>query len=210
MKNNPKINLKKVKVTSNVLSDEKLITHFFYEMGTLRKVARAHRQTLLEDDMSDNISSHSFRVTMIGWFLAMLENADPYKTVMMCLFHDSAEVRSNDHNWQHKKYVKVYDDEIINDQIKPLPFGDILFKIISEYNERNSLEAKLAKDADLLDQVLLLKEYSRKGNKEADRWLVGKTEDKRFFSKSAKRLVKEICEQNPSDWWKNVWTSVNR
>ena len=38
---------------------------------------------------------------------------------------------------------------------------------MGEYDERESLEAHLAKDADLLDQILLLREYEWVGNNEA-------------------------------------------
>ena len=80
---------------------EQKIVQFLYEMGTMRKLPRIHRQTFLTDDMSDNIATHSYRVAIIGWFLAKMEGADPYKVVMMCLAHDMPEVRSNDHNWIH-------------------------------------------------------------------------------------------------------------
>lgn len=42
------------------------LADFLFELGTMRKVLRMHRQTLLTDDMSDNIATHSLRVTMIG------------------------------------------------------------------------------------------------------------------------------------------------
>jgi putative hydrolase of HD superfamily len=83
---------------------------FLYEIGTMRKTARAHRQTLLTDDLSDNIASHSYRVTWIGWFLAKAEKVDPYKVLLMCLSHDLSETRSGDQNWIHKKYIKVFEN----------------------------------------------------------------------------------------------------
>ncbi len=190
--------------------DKKAISHFLYEIGTLRKVARAHRQMLLEDDLSDNIASHSYRVTIIGWLLAKMEKADPYKVVMMCLLHDTAEARSNDHNWVHKRYVKIFEDEIIEDQLKSLPGSEELNGFAKEYGMRESVEAKIAKDADLIDQILLLKEYEHKGNKEAGKWLIGKKDGKRMFTQSARDLVKEICRQEPGDWWRNIWTDKNR
>jgi putative hydrolase of HD superfamily len=189
--------------------ESKKIASFLYEIGHLRKVARSHRQTLLEDDMSDNIASHSYRVTIIAWFLAKLEGADPYKTVMMSLFHDTAEVRTNDHNWLHKRYVKVFVDEAQQEQLKPLPFGNELFKLVHEYEKRESLEAKLAKDADLLDQVLLLREYEHKGNKEAALWLKS-SKERRYFSKHTLQLIDELFKQDPGDWWKMLATNINR
>lgn len=183
---------------------------FAFEIGTLRKLARAHRQTLLTDDLSDNIASHSFRVATIGWLLAQKEKADPYKVTTMCLFHDVPETRSGDQNWVHKKYVKVFEDEIIKDQIKDLPGSNELGKIINEYQERKTIEAKIAKDADLIDQILLLKEYDWQGNKEATVWLKGHQQYDRISTKSAKSLAKEIIKQKPHSWWNNIWTSNRR
>jgi len=72
------------------------------------------------------------------------------------------------------------------------------------------LEAKIAKDADLLDQILLLKEHEWVGNKEASLWLKGGEQERRLYSESAKRLAKDIYKQKPSDWWKNIWTAERR
>jgi putative hydrolase of HD superfamily len=173
-------------------------------------------QSLLTHDLSDNIASHSYRVSMIGWFLAHEEKADPYKTVSMCLFHDIGEARSGDQNWIHKRYVKVFEDEITKEQISGLPVEDGVSELIEEYKERETKEAILAKDADLLDQILLIKEYIMQGNKEAEAWLKdGKgdnpnTHVKMLRSETAKRLAEEIIKQWPGDWWKNLWTETRR
>ena len=195
--------------------DEEKIVNFFYEVGTMRKLIRAHRQVLLTDDISDSIASHSYRVALISWFLAKEEGADPYKTVMMSLLHDISEARSNDHNWIHKKYIKVFEEEINNEQLGSLPHPD-LKDFITEYEKRESKEAILAKEADLLDQILLLREYDWVGNKEATIWLYGKGGAKvnaqleKLKTETGKKLGKTIYEVNPSDWWNNLWTSKNR
>ncbi len=196
-------------------SDNLRLADFLFEIGTMRKLLRAHRQLLLADDMSDNIATHSYRVAFIGWALAKKESADPYKTVMMCLLHDIGEIRSNDHNWIHKKYMKVHEDEIIKDQLGTLPFNE-LNDFAEEYEKRASKEAIIAKDADLLDQVLLLREYEWQGNKEARVWLRGKgnhnenAQLKKLKLKSSIALGRAIYERNPSDWWNELWTSENR
>ena len=185
------------------------ITKFFYEMGTLRKVVRAHRQTLLTDDLSDNIASHTFRVCIIGMTLAQLEKADVSKVILMCLLHDVSESRSGDQNWVHKKYVKVFENEIMQAQIKLLPNSRKLLNVVNEYNERKTKEAQIAKDADRLDQTLLENEYMWMGNQEAKTW--GRTNRTSLFSKSAKSLLLEICKQKPSDWWTNSeWSDKRR
>jgi putative hydrolase of HD superfamily len=132
--------------------NNKKIVNFLFEIGTMKKISRAHQQILLSQDLSDNIATHSFRVVLISWFLAKMEKADSYKTVMMALLHDIKEIRSGDHNYLHKKYVKIFEDEISKDQLGNLPFNE-LYDINLEFEERKTKEAIIAKDADLLDQI---------------------------------------------------------
>jgi len=198
------------------------LANFLFEVGTMRKLPRMHRQTLLTDDMSDNIAAHSFRVAVIAWFLAKMEEVDPYEVVMMALFHDMAEARTGDHNWVHKRYVKEYEEEVREEQLGSLPFGDIK-KYADEYEKRESKESLVAKDADLLDQVLLLREYEWRGNEEAKIWLYGKKNEEidreagkgnrqleRLQTESAQELGEKIYDLPPSDWWSDLWTDEKR
>lgn len=197
----------------------KNLVSFFYEIGTLRKILRMHQQPLLAFDPADNISSHSFRTTFIGYFLAKALKADGDKVIKMCLLHDIEETRSGDQNWIHKRYIKVFEDEIREGQLKDLPHSQELLKLSEEYQERKSLEAKIAKDADILDELFLLREYELQGNKEATRWLKEdhkkasiqeNEQEKRLSTKLAKEIAREIKKQNPSLWWDNLWTSDRR
>ncbi|HEX8946896.1 MAG TPA: HD domain-containing protein [Candidatus Paceibacterota bacterium] len=196
-------------------NEQKKIADFLFEVGTMRKLPRMHQQMLLTQDPSDSIAAHSYRVALISWFLAKAEGADPYKAVMMALTHDIKEVRSGDHNYVHKKYVKIFEEEISRDQLESLPFGD-LSDIVKEFEARESKEALIAKDADLLDQILLLKEYAHQGNKEAEIWLNGKGSDtdnvqyRNLKTDAAKAIGKEILSSNPSGWWESLWTPKNR
>ena len=215
----PQTNLKgefeKSSMSKKKANKFKGLAGFLFEIGTLRKIPRAHMQSLLAHDLSDNIASHSYRVSVIGWFLAQEERADPYKTVAMSIFHDAGEARSGDQNWIHKKYVKVFEDEIAKDQFENLSQRSELLELVREYKERKTKEAILAKDADLLDQIFLVKEYIWQGNREAESWLKGKggrpdTHSSMLKSKTAKRLARKIIAQEPGDWWKNIWTEKRR
>jgi putative hydrolases of HD superfamily len=188
----------------------KKLASYLYEAGTLRKIARAHRQNLLTDDLSDNIASHTFRVTLIAYFLAKLEKVDSGKVMLMGLIHDSEESRCGDQNWVHKRYVKVFEEEIREGQFLGLPAEKELIAVGQEYQKRESKEAKIAKDADLLDQIMLIKEYAAMGNKEAESWLIGNQQEKLIKGKEAKKLAKEIMKQKPSDWWNELWCEKRR
>jgi len=68
----------------------------------------------------------------------------------------------------------------------------------------------------LIDQILLLKEHTHNGNKEAEKWLhLDDFKNKCQFylglhSKSAKKLAIEIINTGVSDWWTNIWTKDRR
>ena len=70
---------------------------------------------------------------------------DPFKVVMMCLLHDLAEARTADHNWIHKRYVKIFEDEVHKEQLGTLPYPD-MEEFIAEYDKRESKEAVIAKE----------------------------------------------------------------
>lgn len=188
---------------------------FLFEVGTMRKIARMHRQVLFTDDLSDNIATHSFRVAFIGFILAKMEGADWQKVVMMCLLHDTGESRTNDHNWIHKRYVSEDEGQVRQEQLGSFPFPEFA-DLSREYVERKTKEAIVAKDADVLDQVLLLREYEWQGNKEAAIWLAGKDCPRPYAyldytkTESAKILGKEIYDQDPGSWWKNLSTNLRR
>lgn len=191
----------------------KKLVSFFYEIGTLRKIPRSHQQALLLQDLSDNIASHSFRVALIGYFLAKELKADENKVLKMCLFHDIEESRCGDQNWVNKRYVKVFEEEIREEQLKVLPNSKELRELSKEYQERKTIEAKIAKDADLLDQNFILKEYEAQGNKEAKDWLKlnGISEhEKLMFTDLAKKMAREVKKQKPSFWWSFLWTPKRR
>jgi len=198
----------------------KKLTSFFYEIGNLRRVLRAHQQMLLALDSTDNIASHSFRTAFIGYFLAKELEVDADKVLMMCLLHDLAEIRTGDQNWVHKKYVKAYEGEVRRDQLKDVSHSEKLLELSDEYEKRETQESKIAKDADLLDEIFLLREYAHQGNKEAIRWLRGEADgngtkeegeqEKRMFTNLAKEIAKTAKGQDPSFWWENAWTPERR
>ena len=175
---------------------------------------KSHQQTLLSEDLTDNIASHTFRTTFIGYFLAKELKADADKVIKMCLLHDLEETRSADQNWVHKRYLKVFEGEIRDEQLKNVLHSKELINLSKEYQERKTLEAKIAKDADLLDEILLLREYQWQGNKEAEFWLnpgrLKSQQEKLMSTKLAKKLAKEIKKQNPTFWWKSLWTPNRR
>lgn len=190
----------------------KKFINFLFEIGTLRKLPRAHKTSLMSEDATDTIASHWFRVVHIAYILAKLEGVDVKKVILMSLFHDIEEARSWDQNRIHRRYVKVDHEQILHDQLDWLIDDNEPFEIMKEYEKRESIESKVAKDADILDQIFILKEYAQAWHKEAQRWLDHwyYSNLDRLFTQSAKDLFVQLKESEPQERWANVWTEQRR
>jgi putative hydrolase of HD superfamily len=176
----------------------KQVINFLFEVGMLKKTPRTGYQFL--GSGRESVAEHSFRTAVIGYLLSQQEpDADAYKITLMCLFHDFHEARTGDHNYVNKKYVRVDEDKAVQDLSKDLPFGDDIISLTREFNEGDSLEARISRDADQLDLILELKEQLDLGNKSAKDWL-GYTL-KRLQTEGAKRLAEEAMHTTYTDWW---------
>jgi putative hydrolase of HD superfamily len=176
----------------------KNIANFLFEVGMLKKTPRTGYQFLGSGD--ESVAAHSFRTAVIGYVLATADPAaDTQKVVLMCLFHDLPEARTGDHNYVNKRYVQVSEDKAASDLVKGLGFGDELLQLVREFNEAQTIEARLSKDADQLDLILELKGQKDLGNPYAGEWLSYAV--KRLMSAGAKQLAGEILETDSTDWW---------
>ncbi len=172
--------------------------NFLFEIGMLKRIPRSGYQFLGTGE--ESVAEHSFRVAVIAYMLAKNEpKADTRKAVLMSLFHDFHEARTGDHNYVNKKYVAVNEDDAINDLARGLPFGQEIASLINEFNSRETIEAKLARDADQIDFILELKRQKDLGNQSAAQWLQYSV--KRLVTGFAKKLADEITCTDSSDWW---------
>ena len=65
--------------------------------------------------------------------------------------------------------------------------------------EGQTLEARLAADADQLDMILELRRLDRHGHAQAAEWLTYAA--KRLKTPEGQRLCREILVSGPDDWW---------
>jgi putative hydrolase of HD superfamily len=176
----------------------KEVINFLFEVGMLKKTPRTGYQFL--GSGQESVAEHSYRTAVIGYLLSLEEpEADSRKTILMCLFHDLHEARTGDHNYVNKRYVQVYEDKAIQDLAHKLAFGDEIISLTREFNEGESLEARISRDADQIDLILELKEQQDLGNKSAGEWLY--YAEKRLLTETAKSLAKEVKNIKFTDWW---------
>jgi putative hydrolase of HD superfamily len=186
---------------TNEAADLTPVANFLYEMGYLKRVPRTG-WLIAGVQNPESIAEHSFRTAIIGMILAYLEGADPAKTAMLCLLHDTQETRIGDVPSVGKAYVTTVDNPSVTaDQVAGFPqvIADSLVALVTEYEDRESLESILARDADKLECLIQAREYLVTGHEDVPPWIG--TSAAAVRSMSGKRLA-ELCQQvAPKDWW---------
>jgi putative hydrolase of HD superfamily len=180
--------------------DKKLgnIVDFLFEVGILAKTPRSGFYLLGSGDQS--VAEHVNRTAYVGFTLGLMTpGCDVGKILKMCLLHDITETRISDLNYVHQKYTERHEHKALQDLAKTLPFGDEIVGLIQEYEARETLEARLAKDADRLEWLMALKEQYDTGNARAATWLPSAI--KRLDTDIAKQLGDKIVNTASDNWW---------
>jgi len=178
---------------------------FLYEIGSLRNVPRGWRQHLGFDVASD--LEHTYRLIWLAIIISRMEKmGDESKIIKMALVHDVAETRTSDLSYVQKVYVKADEHKAADDMFAGTIVADYR-KTIEEYESRDSIEAKIVKDADNLDIDLELKEIEELGSKLPGKWTQNNRKlvrEQKLYTESAKKLWDEIQTSDPSNWHRNM------
>src|SRR4030042_6359761 len=191
------------------MNDETLkkITHFFAEIGNLRRIKRTGF-VLAGIENPESIADHVVRAAQIGYILAFLEGADPEKTATMILFHDNAEIRIGDQHKVAARYFNIGDAEnkAMKEQVNALPeeLKERVLVLMKDFEERRTKEGIVAKDADWLECAIEAKGYKEKGVEVVERWI--ENVKKALETDSAKKLLELIDEEEDftNSWWQGL------
>lgn len=176
----------------------KRTAEFLFEVGMLKRTPRTGYQFL--GSGGESVADHCFRTAVIGYALACGEaGSDRQRVVLMCLFHDFPEARTGDHNYMNKRYVSADESGAIADMTRGLDFAPEIVDLLREFNACETLEARIAKDADQLDLILELKEQLDVGNGNARDWLAFAL--RRLGTDGAREMARQILETHCTDWW---------
>lgn len=176
------------------------IASFIFEVGLLNNFKRSGFDFL--GSCNQNISSHSFRASIIAYVLARKLKADENKAVILTLFHDIPETRTGDINYFQKQYTKKDETKAVNDIALNIPELSSLVDLNMEFNAGESIESKIAKDADVLELIFTLKEELDKGNQQADIWI--KDAVKRLMLDESRNIISAALNMKSYDWWMDI------
>lgn len=114
----------------------------------------------------DSVAEHSLIATQIGYFLALMEWVDPAQVVITLLFHDLPETRIGDLHRIATRYIEWKDEaekNVLEDQLDWLPGKDKIWELVRAFEEKRGDVARVAKDADYLEQAFQAKIYEEQG-----------------------------------------------
>ncbi|MEK7070590.1 MAG: HD domain-containing protein [Patescibacteria group bacterium] len=174
---------------------------FLYEIGSLRHLNRTWTQ-FLRNDVA-NVSEHIFRVTWIAILLAKHEKVkNVEKIIKMALVHDISESRTGDVHYLSRQYNARNEKLAIKDILKDSVLEKEYLDLWHEYEDRKTIEAKIVKDADNLDVDIELNEQPLIDERLRKSWykIRNKAVYNNFYTKTAKRIWKEIGKSNPHNW----------
>ena len=180
----------------------KKLTNLIFEAFHLKQIKHEWWR-LAGVQFPDSVAEHSLNAAQIGYILAKMEWADANKVATMLVWHDIWETRIWDFHKIASRYIpdkKTIEKNVMNDQFDWIDFKDDIMGIFHEYEERDTKEWLIAKDADYLEMAFQAKIYIENGNNHAMDWVINvggalKTE-------SAKAIWKEMTQTSYVDWWK--------
>jgi putative hydrolase of HD superfamily len=184
-------------------ADERL-ADFLYEGLSLKRAPRTGWQFLGRGRERESVAEHSFGVVFISYALASRarergHSPDMGRLLTLALFHDLPEARTGDHNYMNKRYVASFEDRAHADAIADLPFSAELDSVYREWQLAETLEARLARDADQLDMVCELARLAADGCPQASEWLAFAR--KRFRTEEGRELCAAAEARDPGAWW---------
>lgn len=174
---------------------------FLFEIGSIRNIQRFWKRFFNSNVAND--AEHIFRVTWIAWMIAAKEKVgNKEKILKMALLHDIVESRTGDLDYLSHAYSERNEDKAIRDMAKGTEFESELTALWDEYKKRESIEAKIVKDADVLDVDLELAEQEAQGQKLKSLWFEKRKKFvyTKLYTNSAKKLWEEIYIADPHDW----------
>ncbi len=134
------------------------INEFIRIINIFEAMKRNTRHSWLSDGRHESVAEHSWRVTIMAYFLKdEFPGVDIDKVIKMCLFHDIGEAFTGD----IPAFLKTDEDEIIEENtiekfIETLPteYRDELALFFEEMNRLETPEARIYKALDKMETLI--------------------------------------------------------
>jgi putative hydrolases of HD superfamily len=182
----------------------KNVANLIFEAAVVKRLKRTGWQIFGDND--EEVGEHTFMTAVIAYFLAKeihktkKENIDMEKVLVMSIFHDFHEARTGEMDKVHKFYTSRDQDRANRDIFGELD-AELLAKL-NEYEKKESKEAKIVYEANIIALLVECKLLLEKGNTHAKEWLDANST--RLRIPEAVALAKQLASSDSHDWWKDI------
>lgn len=133
----------------------------------------------------------------------MMEGADPAKTALLGLWHDTQETRVSDIPHIGRRYLDAASNEKVTaDQVSAAhpAVREGAQRIVEEYENGDSLEVICAHDADKLECLIQAVEYREQGYSNRQGWIDSSLQ--KLKTASAQALAEAALNMTSVEWQK--------
>lgn len=188
------------------MSDERALARLFFETAHLKRMPRTGwTYAGVPAAEIESVAEHSFNAAVIAFALATMEGADPQRCAVLALFHDTQESRVTDISYLGKRYLTPKDNVAVTEEqtagVTP-EVRDRIRAVVAEHEAGETVEARLAHDADKLECVLQAVDYRSRGIGDVPGWIESNTAQ--LQTPIARRLAAQIATMNAHEWWQAV------
>ncbi|GAB1688884.1 HD domain-containing protein [Krasilnikovia sp. M28-CT-15] len=180
--------------------DAEALAGFGYELGLLKRIRRSGWWHAGVRD-PESVAEHTMRAAQLAALIAAEEGADPARAAFLALWHDSQETRTGDLPHTAAAYLTKPDPrQITADQTDHLPeqSREMVRGAVDEYESRETLEARCAKDADKLEMLLQAVEYRDIGVQRTEGWIDSARKD--LHTETSRRIAGAAVDLSPLFW----------
>lgn len=174
------------------------ITNLVFEAAVVKRMKRTG--WMLLGDNEEGVGEHTFMTCVIAYFLARQLKANMETVLVMSVFHDFHEARTGDLDKIAKFYMKRDQDKANQDIFKGI--DDELLKTLDTYEQKETLEARIVYEANVIAFAVELKLLIEKGNVHAAEWLTANTS--RLRLPEAVELAKSLATSSSQGWWESI------
>ena len=191
--------------------NSKATTNLIYEAANVKRMLRTGWQRL--GDNEEGVGEHSFMTAVIAYLLAREVNSQGKadrsvsmeKVMLMSIFHDFHEGRTGEMDKVAKLYMTRHEDKA-NEDI----FGEVdkeLLSLLTEFEAKQSLEALVVYEANVIAFGVECKILMERGNTHAKEWMDANSTRVRLPESVA--LMTSLAQTDSQDWWKDIREQIH-
>lgn len=193
------------------MKQTKQLANLIYEAANVKRMLRTGWQRL--GDNEEGVGEHSFMTAVIAYLLSKQINTanddkrsvSMEKILIMSIFHDFHEGRTGEMDKVAKLYMTRHEDKANIDIFSVV--DDELLTLLNEYEAKQTLEALVVYEANVIAFGVECKILMERGNTHAKEWMDANS--LRVRLPESVELMNLLSTTDSQDWWKDIREAIH-